>query len=555
MTKKLLYLGLCLVCMLLSSCSNDMKSLLGQIPAKSDVVAVGSLKTLFKSAGGTIEDGKFVLPKFLADELPSQATNELDEYNDKIKEYGVNPKAVAFAGNFDEAEPAIFFALDDPEKFVKAIKGENFDKDETDEDLKLEIYVDEEQYSKHYIAVHGNYAIYCDRINDNTDAKHFFSRIISRADEEDYASTGAGKYLLSGNVGGIGIKIPKEATSQLTAQGLPDFFGSLSGSTLCLSGQVNDDDVTIESKLIDSDGNEFDASKFKDIIDPEAKISPDALAYLNEDECLVFAYSLKGMNWNKYFDTLGATESRQSAAQLSVIKGYLEQIDGTVALGIGLSDGLQSAFALDVNKDLKQLPFTAVVEVKEGKGSNLINELTQFCQQSQVPCNVSGNSLTIGDSNLTIYVQLQGKFLVLSNMPIKKSDNNPAAKAFNFADYNAAAALVLKKSNKLLQDLDVKNDVVLSLTTDYKLLSSKLTLNITGDGPDGVLAKLFKICIDVASQQQRINNLYQAYREQHAPAPAMPDYGPDVAAAPYPDVYADTAAAPADYAAAPEPLY
>ena len=139
--KELLFLVVAVV--LSMSCSDNakMKNLLENIPDNADVVYVGNVKTVLESAGGKIENSQIVLPEYITNEMASGDTKEYDEMNDFLKDSGIDLEACALMYSFKKNVPVMLFALEDNDKFVKAIKDKEFEKDTEENDVTIYVFL------------------------------------------------------------------------------------------------------------------------------------------------------------------------------------------------------------------------------------------------------------------------------------------------------------------------------------------------------------------------------------------------------------------------------
>jgi len=527
MKTKLLNLSFGLLALLaLTACSLGSKTsaLLDQLPADADLVAVGDFKTIMESAGGSLEDAKIKLPPVLSDAMSGKLDDGLDDINDMLKNSGIDIEACAVTMNYSDPCPIVVFALKDADDFVKAIEKDDFDEDEKEDGLvvyKKKTYqssYDESWKSYSYIAVKGSYAYFVGDVSTTSDynAPKKLRRLVDDLDDGSYADTPAGDYITSGNAGGVAFKIPRTLRSEMREAGMPAAIADLCGGTFCLKGNVSDEAVELSAKMLDENGKEIDKEKLKDFIDPDARLNPAVLAYLNADEQFVYAATLKGFNWDKYLDAIGTATglSRSERANVNAIKDYLNKIDGTVAVGIGLTDGLESVYDLALQNHVeKAISYTLVVETKDGKAKSLINDLKDMLTTQQVPFEETGGGFSVALSEDTkIYATAEDNVIVFSNSAISKSGNNPAVATLNPADCYVAAALVFEEKSKLMKDLGLKNSVSLSCIAPT-CTEAVLSLKVTGEGPNGVIAKAIKVCLDLAKKGEDIEAQMRERRE------------------------------------------
>ncbi len=535
-------IGLVVVMMLVASCSDNakVKNLLKQIPANSDLVLVGNIKTIVESAGGTVKDNKIKLPTNIADGLPNDAMDGLDDVNELLKVAGIDPEACALVADYECNSPIIVFALDDKDKFIKAIDDKGFKEKTVEGSVALytkKVY--ENTYTDGYddygyVAVNGSYAYWIENVWEGSDFKpvRYLQKMIEEAGENSFAETNCADFITSGNVGGVAITWPRKMRQELRENGVQSDVLSLLEGSICLRGDLSANKCTVEVKLFDEDGNEVAGDRFKQFMDISSTISDDALAFLGKDEFMVYAASLKNFDWDKYFESfLGSLNmSRFENAKFDAIKDYLEQIDGTVAFGFGFTDGIESIANMNEEIDfMSQFSATIVVETKDGKAGKLVDGLKEFMEKAAglpVDGNTSGFSVDIDKSasGSTLYVKHVGNFVVIANHPVREDNNNPVVKKAGLSDYLSAMYVGLYKGNKLMEDLGLKDDMSLASYCKPNSLDMSLTLEIDGDSGTGILAKVAKIVLDIAS---KANELEEKFGRHHAIYDDYGDYDDD----------------------------
>lgn len=555
---KKIHLYCLLVAMIITtSCSQDVKMerLLEQIPANTDVVFVGSVKTVVESAGGSLDDGKIKLPSDITSELPNDVMDGYDEANDFLRKMGVDPDACAIVVNFKNNNPIFVFSISDKKKFLDAIDEEGFRERGSEEDVtiyKKRVYESSESgYDDYgYIAVNGSYGYWIESVWEGSNFKpaQYLQRMIDDAGDNNFADTKYGEYLTNSNVGGVAVAWPKEVRSQLRDAGLSQDLVSIFDGTICLRGSLTDDKATVEMKLFDRDGNEINMDVFQKFMDTSATINGEALALLGKNENFISAVSLKNFNWDKYMDLItGASNmSRYDRAQLDALISYLEKIDGTVAVGFGLTDGLESIINLsNEQNEMLQFSATIVVETKDGKAKKLIDDMKGFLEQSGVPFTESQSGLSVDLANIgtsgSLYAKSVSNFVVLANHPISDSNSNDLVSNTDFTNYLSATCIGLDRGNRLMRDLHVDDDVKLMLTCKPQTLETSMTLEIKGEDKKGLIAKAAHIILGIVSQSRELDNRFNENRNDY-------EYGDTIVVDPdtiaydaYPD-YPDSAA-------------
>lgn len=539
MKRRLMQMALCLTAILLAaSCSNSKTSkLLKKVPGTADVVMVADMETIVKSAGGSIEDNKVKLPSFVTD----VANMDIPEMNTAIKEKGIDPEATAFFINYKNNLQLQLFKISDEKKLKSYLDDEKFR--EKDEENGVTYYCKTSEWSESsYEGVWGltdGYAYYCGWLSTDNFSK--LRNFIDEANEKSFGSTTFGKYIADGNAGGISVRIPDEARQSLRESGVGGKFAEIFNSVVCLRGDLDGDGAELEMKMFGADGKELDNDFYKELYDTDARISSDALAYLTKGEQLVIAAALENFNWDKYIDTVADAGgiSRDDRAALSVVKGYLEKLNGTIAIGIGFNGGLS-----DINNNIYTEAFnltdlTIVVETKNGKAQSIINDMKALAEQGGITFESTSSQITLSmGPNQDIYVKADGNFVIISNREIKKTDANEAVKQFAFDDYISGLCLYLPKSHPMLKDLGIGYDIKLTIGAKGDDNKAIAHLSIEGGKDEGILAKAFRIVGDLMANQNKIQEAFYSI-------PAEPDYYGD-------EVVEDTAWAVEEYAYAPD---
>ena len=523
---------LCLVLALVlsTSCSDNakMKDLLENVPASMDVVMVGNVKTIIESAGGNMEDSKIHLPKFILNALPDDASEGMDKCNRFLKNSGVDIEACALVGNYDDNRPVIVFALNDKDKFVEAIEDEGFKEKSADGDVviytaKVSEGSDPEYDDYSYIAINGSCAYLIDEVWVGSDFKPvpYLERLIDDAKENNYANTACGAYIVEGNAGGLAVNFPKEVVKELKQSGVPSELASLYSGSVCMKGNLTNNQCTLDFKLFDQEGNEISAENYSKFMDTSATISEKAMSLLGSDEFMIGAMSLKNFNWDNYSEMLAdaAGMARADRAQLNAVMSYFEKVDGTVAWGFGLTNGLESIENLYCGEEpMKQISTTMVVEIKEGKAKQMIDDLKGFMEKAELPFEETSNGLTFNFENIgqtgSIYVKNIDNLIVLANHPIKEDNDNLLVKNTDFVNCLSVFCIGLSKDNKLMRDLGVKNNVKLGMYCKPNTMETSMTLDIDGDDETGVIAKAAKIVINLVEQADDIAKRMEKLRWQ-----------------------------------------
>ena len=350
--------------LLFNSCSSNKKveTLLTQIPGNMYIVAAGNVETILSSGECSIEDSKIILPSFIKSELDMESEEEFEDINRFLKKAGIDPSAVAIANNYKQPNPYVIYGLKDKKQFIDAIEDKGYsEKDENDtytvfskKTYESEYDSDYDNYS--YIVVKDECAILLEDIWVGSEFKPLdeLEKFIDDASESNYADTPFGEYILSGNAFGAVFKLPGDVKNELREKGMPSDIISMWDGAICVRGDLEDNKCVFDVSWLDDEGNEKTNELMKKFYDPTAQINKNLLAYLNKNENLVFATSLKDFNWDKYINYIcnASHVSRMEMQQINAVTSYLKRLDGTMALGFGLTNGLESIAKMGYETDV-----------------------------------------------------------------------------------------------------------------------------------------------------------------------------------------------------------
>lgn len=524
--KKLLYIlpavlavGVIVAVVMTLSGSSKMKNLLKQIPADAEIVAVGNVQTILESAGGKIEDSKISLPSFFTDFLGKEKMKDIDKANEFLKKSGIAPEACAVFGYFKKNNPVILFALNDAKQFVKTIEEEGFKEKDKDGDITIYTKKVYEGYNPEYddygyIAINGNYAYWIERVWAGSDLRpaSFLPQVIKDAADKNFADTPYGSYILDGNAGGVAFKWPKEMRQMMRESGMPSDLLSIYDGTVCLRGNLKKEKAEVVMKMFDENGKELDAELFKDFMDPSAQIDKKALKLLGKDEVMVMAASLKEVKWDKYADLITGTArmSRAEKAQMNVVFDYLKNVEGTVAAGFGLTNGMESVKQMNSHDEVMQaFSTTLVVETKDDKAKRIMNDLKGLMEKMRMPFEDNAKGFTIDLSQMgtsgKVYAGIVDDFIVVANHPIKEDGQNIWANEGDLTDYISAFGMWLKKDNKLMRDLGLPYEVKFTVCCKPKSMETSMVLEIDGDDSPGVIAGIAKLALKMAEKGKEMS--------------------------------------------------
>lgn len=510
--KRLLCLIPALV-LLLSCTDNDKKDgVLERIPATADMVVVGNVNEIVASAGGTVEKSAIRLPRGVMEHLGGSNAFELKKINRFLKNSHVSMDACALFVPDGEKRSVAVLSLTDRDFFSDAIKKLSYKKIKADSDMdifvrKVSVAADGKQSSYNYIALKGSYAYVIENVE--SDGKFspvkFLQKVYEDAGKKSFARTGFGKYISRDCAIGMAVVNSAEVRNSLGKAGMPSAAMAMMGeSVVCMRGKFLANKCIVDMQVFDSEGNELSADRVAPFMDNSATINLRALSFLDERESLVYAFSLKDVEWDRMADLIaeGSGLSRADRAQLNVVMSYLSQIDGTVAIGFGLNGGIGSALSLYMgNEPLSQFSATIVAETKEGKAQRLLEDIKGLLEGMSVPFEEQDGQLSVNTAFMGIqgmlYAKCEGNVLVVANHPVSGNNENIFISEPEIGKSRLALYGKLLKDNKLSSDLNIKDDITFALYCRPGMLSASMIVEVGGDSAtdvkSGVIHKLLNI--------------------------------------------------------------
>ena len=537
--KKLLYhLGLCLsVILLATGCgSNNLAELLEHVPADADYVITGDIKTILESAGGKAEGSEVKMPDYIGTMQSDRDAREMEKDLQWLKNSGIDVTsgAVVFLKYQDRA-PFIVFAITDKDKLEKALEVEGFNENDKVDDVDIYVKKDEGEYGSYtrnsYVAIDGGYGYWIPDVwSDDDKGMKMIKQYLLSLSNNTMASTDIADYVSEGNVAGMIAKLPSELRREMAKAGVPEEMANLYSGYVCINSKLDGDEAEARLKLFDENGKAKTTEDWNKMMDIKAKIDPEALAYMSPEESLIYAVSMKNINWDKYMDQFDSSGrlSRQDKSFLTIVKSYLEKFDGTKAIGVGLKNGKASIEAIDRGeKVLDHLPVTIVAQTKEGKAASLIKDIKSLLgNQNELFYTSTSNGLrlTLPKEAGTLWLEAKDNMLILSTLPVKKG-SNPVAEHVNFQDYIFAAALHLGKDNALMRDFDIKNDLTATLAFDAEEGELVLKVKMTGEGETGLIERFVRSVIGMGKkyEQMREERRQQYYEDYMAADTILPE--------------------------------
>lgn len=495
---------------MLAACARtgDSKSasLLSLVPGNTPVVVVGNLRTVVESAGGTLGPDGIGLPPYLKAELSESNLKDLQEINDLLARSGADTEVLALACDATLDNTLIICTLDDPAKFEQTVTGEGFERVSDENGFSVYSHPSERMI----IAEKGGNAYFYNGRSKADTSVGYIARFIADASASSFAATDFGREIADCNAVGVALNMSDIMTQELGKNGMPPALQKMYSGVICIKSDIRGEAATVQARYFIPEGTESNLKEFWAGADLSTHISGEAMEYMNDAEFFVGGVVLKNIDWGKFFDTMAdaAGMRRSDRAILSVVKGYLENIDGTVAFGLGLDNGMQSIADISKGRDVMgSFSATIVVETKDGKAPRLVDDIRSLLDMANLPYTdtADGLSMTIPQIGGSLYAAAIHRMLVISNRPIGKDNDNPCVAAMPFQNYSNASALVLKRDNPLMRDFGLDYNIFLTGYSDPATFESEGRLQIDGGGNEGVVAKIIKIIIAISKQSRSIS--------------------------------------------------
>ncbi|MDE6556582.1 MAG: hypothetical protein K2K55_06415 [Duncaniella sp.] len=255
------------------------------------------------------------------------------------------------------------------------------------------------------------------------------------------------------------------------------------GGALVINGATDGPRLAGEMLFVNAKGEKisFDTA-LPFTFDTNAIISEKALALLGPNVNIVGAVALKNVEWEKVFKSLGSSSavSFKDKATIAMIRPFLEQTDGTLAVGVGttLMPG-QSLTSLAF--DPSALVVSVVVEMKKDEPSKLLQRLKGFASMVGLTASdtAEGFSVTLPDEGITVNARATETALLISTMEINAGGNvSPTMSAINFGGYIAAFGAVIDADSPLQQMFDKGPRQDLTFTLGADMPSSTVSFEI-----------------------------------------------------------------------------
>ena len=453
-----------LVCLLLAACSKSGDSRLFEaVPA---------------DAAGAIFAGK----SFVDSRQASGVFDEDSLWRKALKDGGLDGMAVCLADGI--TEPVAIFSLENVDAVRASLTEAGAAKVDTGDDT--EVYSMDDEYV--LIAAEERFVY---RGSPSTpDEKVKFAHLYASAKRNPFGrSVYCGALETKGDLFGY-YEIPRNTRGALMAAGVPSEMLTVLEGAVVFDGTAEGPALEARMWLVSPEGEKRTFGSYLPFsLDTSARISKDALAYMGPNISLVAASALKDVNWEEFTNMLNNSKSLsfQQRAMLLMMRPYLEKIDGTVAVGLGVSL-TKGQNLTSIAFDPSNLMGTVAIETVSGQAAALSSQIKELIKMAGLATidTKNGFSCSLPGVDVALSVETRGRLILLSTRPLVSGGNqSPALSVIPFADYISAVALSLPAESPLFDMLPSgaeRQDVSLGLGLDAK--KSELTVKFVC-GRDG----------------------------------------------------------------------
>lgn len=509
MRKTFLGLAIGATTLLLTACGDkaDNNDILSLIPADVDYAVTFNPTAFVESAGGTVNDGLITLPDVVTENLDNRSVSGMTEFFQFIQQSGISTETSALFGYIEQHDkPIVVTRYADYDKLVATLEAKDF-MPQANPIGALEVY----GHDNALVALTDSYLMFT--------VGNYAEQAIAQL--ENAATTAADKSLEGTPMGKALTAEASDLAFALTysdkminglaagAMQMPTtLLDMFKGAIVCGTFKLGDDSLTGTMRSLDADGQPIDIMKTGLLSSQPANISSKALSYLGNDEQMVMAFNLKGLDWNTLFnDYLLPNVGRSERMAFTLVRSYLEKFDGTVALGLGVTNGMESFRNLDANVDPgKQFAATLVLETAEGQAEGLMTDIRSLLDNIGLPysSNDDGLSAEIPGTGMTVYAAVKDNMIVVSNNQISDKHSNEAVKKSDMDAYNSAFALYLPEDNKLMSDLGLHCTVNFYAISDAKNGEGRMNFTVKDGTSRKFIEKIIYLAMDV---QKKAKNL------------------------------------------------
>ncbi|MBE6304866.1 MAG: DUF4836 family protein [Bacteroidales bacterium] len=493
---------------------------LDAVPAEADMVGVLDIKLLMNSADIELNGSDIILPTYIKNEIPGEAMNEFEEFEEEYAETGLDISAGAMFASLSGDRERMFFVLPVRDKATFSDYMENHEEQLSETEKGVTYYYTNSSWDDQIrieCAENNGYVYFLEsrRYFDNMDEA---IRILQPffAPEKSYRSTMQGALILEGNGGGFAFTMPKVLIREMRKEDVPSSISnSLEGAYFVANYTLNADKLVTTMAVYDSNnkplslnniiGNEIPGLTLTSGID--SKI----LKYLPANTIAAYAANVEGTDWNELFDWSAETFrlSRDERGALTMVGSYLKKLGGNIAIGAGFDGGLKEVGQL-INGEanpLENITFGVAIQTQPNGASDLIKELSGLLDMAEMPYEKINNGLSVSIPDLgEIYAMAIDDMIVISNEKITAAQSNPVSRT-DFGEQILGCIFVVDKNNQILQDLGINYGLEMVGGYSANPLRGDGELRIIGS-PDNLVTSIVKTVFDIVNNADKLYSRY-----------------------------------------------
>lgn len=390
----------------LTGCSKT-NPIFESVPADADVVVKFDVVKIAEALDIQVKDGSAVIPDYLKNSLTSTEADEMVSVAALIK----NQEFVMFA-NMNQQMVVVTALLSDPDKAAAKITEKSGEQPLTQNGYKVwknrRVVIKDDQM---WIVPTGNGSV--------TDA---VASILKRASDNSVADispvaaalSSAAMITYAGQSPNFLVKEPKNGQQ---------IFWSV-----C---EINckDQKLTAESKSIYPDGSDAECETL-------VPINTSALQYVPATPLFTAAAGVSSdFPWTRLLEYVSKQIPNVMGvqAQMAMVTPYLQSIDGTVLMSLGLAPGITLDQAVSqVQQNPSVFRFIMMIHYKEDTARQLVEMVKAMGPQLGFNATDVGNGLFMGEyAGMPVYFGIVDGYLTVANYKPEPTSGSSAAAAFN----------------------------------------------------------------------------------------------------------------------------
>lgn len=514
----------------LASCSKEEKkstfneqntTMLEQIPATAVMAGVVNLKELATSAEIGLSSSGITLPAYITNMIPDYNERALSEVNEVLAQSGIDPTVIGvFCMNTDPDDAIAVLRLSNPAKFNNLLDEIDIDDEENISGVNV-CSSDDVRFT-----VRGNY-VYL-----TNSSKYTLAYGVGALSYNDtFASTAAGEYVAKANIA-AGVFNVGVYETMLRDEGTPEAILRLvEDSFVGMNCSVSDSKLNVSLAYFDKNGtpiNLISVLRNNSIdgvnlgwLDLEGSIDANAARYLLPGTNAAVALTTKGLDWYQLMElVIDMSNLRNEEAMYArAAVEYLENLEGTVMVGVTPKNGLNSLLSLAYCEDnpflvLNEFDFSVVIETKQGKARPMFNQFKSLLAAQGIPYDVEGESISISLDDYSFYFGALDDMLTISTKPVTGPNDNPVAKAANFSSESVAAIVALPANSQIISQLGMRCGLNGTMGVSLTEIGINASLSTVGSAYPFIKSIVMAV-FDIAGNTTRLETIADNVRSQY----------------------------------------